>query len=1293
LLLESCIACFVPFKRQQRENPTPYIVITIVMTVSSWFRSSTESSNLHGSHSGANNNINNNGSTGGGQLSVKEAVQVLYPIGKTISQAGTITTGGGSGHHHHGGTERNGRFSQLLLEHGERPLQDWAVVAHSTPAVMAMSTSGTNLADAAAAAAAAASIHEGPHSRTNVNNSTNRDGIIISAGGAASISSNSNSNTSTIQWEQSPFKRANQKARSRDRLRSQQQHQLGGGHKDVHNKDAYPSAHMSKLEGRLHLCTKSLVFEPTNTSRAVIRCPYSKMERMPVEHPSEAGFESMCIQFTAKRHVVMKINNMIGPFAPVHVPCRFQFTFLHSSPTAFVELCQKLFQVRSQDDLEALIRPILDRPFGIENFVDVREQLLTNYVRCSILTPLQTRPGTFGLTNERLYFQGATSTESWLQRNVVATARRYHGLRDSALEIYWRGGGGVGGCSTLFAFDRRHDRECVLRYLNANVPCFSDRDFVVEVVHEWCQGKISNYEYLLALNSAAGRSFHDLSRYPVFPWVIGDYVSTKLDLTKESTFRDLSKPVGALNEQRLEYFQTRLKSMQDMEEAFLYGTHYSAPGYVLYFLVRSMPEHMLCLQNGKFDSPDRMFHSVSRCFSCALTNHADVKELIPEFYNAGHDFDFLINAKGLQLGATQTGDRVNDVKLPPWARSPRDFIKKNRKALESDVCTRTLPMWIDLIFGCKSRGEQALEANNLFHHNAYLGPTDLAGMQTEEERFQAELQATEFGIVPDMLFRHKHISRGDAFDDNFISLDIGRASSKDDPGSGGAWELLDAPTNESEINVRIALEQPENDEGGPADVVPDNTFQQQHFSLLHEVTSGSEMNTPSQNMMLSGTGEGRNGEQLPKYDQGFSSPDPSKSQPSSPQRQDDSPRVQQTVEASSSGWNMKVLERKSIHSDAVSGCALVLNKEKGSGFHMLVTTSLDGGLIVNKLSLEHMNSDQGSKTALGLPFTRFSYTTIISRAGGQVPQALAQSKLTEYRTHSSRDPLASLVLASDDAGGTVAFAGGHDDVVLAYGIKSACAVASVYSHRDAVTGLDLVPRSPFGEECILWTETSTHILVSGSWDATVKVWSVTVASGETVSVNREPLAEFFDADASIVCVSAKSVPNGGIAIAAGCADGSFCVWNLHSDGVQVLIHKEQQSRKGSGPCSVMQWASSHGNLYLFAAFATGKLVSYSLNEGTLQRVNAVSLGVPITSLAHTEGILLVGCSDGGIRLVPMRDSAYFDSKPTLWTAVNNKSTSPGISSLSLTITRDGNCICCSGAEDGSVLLFDLKKEE
>lgn len=49
-------------------------------------------------------------------------------------------------------------------------------------------------------------------------------------------------------------------------------------------------------------------------------------------------------------------------------------------------------------------------------------------------------------------------------------------------------------------------------------------------------------------------------------------------------FRDLSKPIGALNSERLERLKERFDEMT--ENAFLYGSHYSTPGFVLYYLVR-----------------------------------------------------------------------------------------------------------------------------------------------------------------------------------------------------------------------------------------------------------------------------------------------------------------------------------------------------------------------------------------------------------------------------------------------------------------------------------------------------------------------------------------------------------------------------------------------------------------------------------------------------------------------------------------------------------------------------------
>lgn len=52
---------------------------------------------------------------------------------------------------------------------------------------------------------------------------------------------------------------------------------------------------------------------------------------------------------------------------------------------------------------------------------------------------------------------------------------------------------------------------------------------------------VSNYDYLMYLNLAAGRSFCDLTQWPIMPWVLCDYKSPKLDLTDPTVYRDLSK--------------------------------------------------------------------------------------------------------------------------------------------------------------------------------------------------------------------------------------------------------------------------------------------------------------------------------------------------------------------------------------------------------------------------------------------------------------------------------------------------------------------------------------------------------------------------------------------------------------------------------------------------------------------------------------------------------------------------------------------------------------------------------
>ena len=50
-------------------------------------------------------------------------------------------------------------------------------------------------------------------------------------------------------------------------------------------------------------------------------------------------------------------------------------------------------------------------------------------------------------------------------------------------------------------------------------------------------------------------------QWPVFPWILADYTSTALDLDSPGAFRDLSKPIGALNPQRLESYRFRFREM------------------------------------------------------------------------------------------------------------------------------------------------------------------------------------------------------------------------------------------------------------------------------------------------------------------------------------------------------------------------------------------------------------------------------------------------------------------------------------------------------------------------------------------------------------------------------------------------------------------------------------------------------------------------------------------------------------------------------------------------------------
>lgn len=364
----------------------------------------------------------------------------------------------------------------------------------------------------------------------------------------------------------------------------------------------------------------------------------------------------------------------------------------------------------------------------------------------------------------------------WPYAEVVEINKRAFLFRDVALELYFQD-----KQNFLVVFKDKKQRSIVTSRLNAkidsregfaksvlgsllldtvaNVAKAMDAQHLEVFTRRWQNREISNFAYLQMLNQHANRTPNDVTQYPVFPWVLADYESSVLDLTKPETFRDLSLPMGALSEARREAAVERYQATEGVgEPPFHYGTHYSSSMIVCGYMIRMSPftEIFLALQGGNFDLADRLFSSIPRAWdSASRENRGDVRELIPEFF---YSPAFLKNVNHLDLGKKQvSGDEVNDVALPPWAMDdPMLFVHWNREALESDYVSRHLPAWIDLTFGYKQRDPSAF---NCFHPLSYRGAVDLDAMTDESEKAASTAIIHNFGQTPRQIFKTPHPQR------------------------------------------------------------------------------------------------------------------------------------------------------------------------------------------------------------------------------------------------------------------------------------------------------------------------------------------------------------------------------------------------------------------------------------------------------------------------------------------------------------------------------------------------------
>ncbi|KAL2258454.1 hypothetical protein VTK26DRAFT_8226 [Humicola hyalothermophila] len=395
---------------------------------------------------------------------------------------------------------------------------------------------------------------------------------------------------------------------------------------------------------------------------------------------------------------------------------------------------------------------------------------------------------------ERRQNQGRTDQESrsWRWQDVLSISKRRFLFRDVAIEMFF-----TDGRSYLLTAINPTMRDEIWARLTAKTPHTNNINLLPNpedgwrleslkfneetpqtlgakfgsifnssawnpMMRRWQRGEISNFHYLMLVNTMAGRTFNDLTQYPVFPWVLADYTSEELDLNNPATFRDLSKPMGAQSPTRAADFAMRYKSLAEIGETpFHYGTHYSSAMIVSSYLIRLPPfvESFILLQGGNFDHPDRLFFSIEGAWtSASRDNGSDVRELIPEFFYLP---DFLTNINGYNFGVRQgKGGRVDNVILPPWAKGdPKIFIAKHREALESPYVSQRLHQWIDLIFGYKQRGEIAVENLNVFHPLSYKGARDLDNITDPQERAITTGIIHNFGQTPHQIFTKPHPAR------------------------------------------------------------------------------------------------------------------------------------------------------------------------------------------------------------------------------------------------------------------------------------------------------------------------------------------------------------------------------------------------------------------------------------------------------------------------------------------------------------------------------------------------------
>ncbi|OHT12088.1 hypothetical protein TRFO_03707 [Tritrichomonas foetus] len=374
----------------------------------------------------------------------------------------------------------------------------------------------------------------------------------------------------------------------------------------------------------------------------------------------------------------------------------------------------KLFSRKVDEELERLIRP---------DFEADCELLCTNED--------ENRCGEFLVFDDHfeiVFGDNHQKIVKYREIDYILPRKRY--FNDNCIEVFMKR---TYLRKSYFIMFYEHTSQDIIDALAEHDKRFRQIPFnLQELKEKWVNRNITNFEYLCHLNTLSGRTFKDVSQYPIFPWVVKDYTSDKIKLIDTSLYRDLSRPIGTLNDERIK----KLRSIaEDHKTAtafgYLYNSSYSNVPMVLSYLSNLPP---FTNKEGNEEEKIEKMTSVKDIFNSVTSTKEDFREVIPEFYFQPEIF--------------------NNVELPPWAHeSALEFVYLNRKVMESETVSSTLNNWIDLIWGSKSRGREAMKTENTFKPKLYEEYESASAV--EESTYRT------LGMIPKQLFEEAHPKRSD----------------------------------------------------------------------------------------------------------------------------------------------------------------------------------------------------------------------------------------------------------------------------------------------------------------------------------------------------------------------------------------------------------------------------------------------------------------------------------------------------------------------------------------------------